>query len=84
MNNEAKKHWIRKGSSTYQHKDLSFEQQFHEQIGSLDFKLALKDYLLTVTFLVPLSSGTGFVIQRPKGKSTVFIASYLEEAKIVL
>ena len=86
MNNEAKEHWIRKGSSTSQLKDLSFEksQQFHKQIGSLGFELALKDYLLAVTFLVPLSSKTRFVIQRPKGKSTAFIASYLEEVKIAL
>ena len=26
MNNEAKGHWIRKDSSTCQHKDLSFEE----------------------------------------------------------
>ena len=26
MNNEAKEHWIRKGSSTSQLKDLSFEE----------------------------------------------------------
>ena len=63
MNSEAKEHWIRKGSSTCNYKDLSFEES---------------------AVLVPLSTGTGFVIQRPKGKSTVFIASYLEHVKIVL
>ena len=26
MNYEAKEHWIRKGSSTCQHKDLNFEE----------------------------------------------------------
>ena len=62
-NNEGKEHWIRKGSSTCQHKNLSFEElQLHEQIGSLGFELALKDFLLTFMFLVPLSSETGSFI----------------------
>ena len=42
------------------------------------------DYLLAVIFLVPLSTETGFVIQTPEGKSTVFISSYLEQVEIVL
>ena len=86
INNEAKEHWIRKGSSTCQHKDLkSFEESAVPRTdGSLGFELSLNDYLLAVTFLVPLSSGTGFIIRRPKLKSTVYIASYLEHVKLVL
>ena len=73
MNNETKQHWIRKGLNTCQHSDLSFEE--------LAVPWQLADYLLTVMFLVTSSSETGFVIQQPKGKSTFFIASYLEQVK---
>ena len=75
MSNEAKEHWIREGLNTCQHKDLSFDDSAVPQTDSKSgFSTSSKDYLYVVTFLVPLSSETGFVIQRPKGKSSVFIA----------
>ena len=41
-------------------------RQFHEQVGSPGFQLALKDFLLIFMFLVPLSSETGFLFKEPR------------------
>ena len=85
INHEATDHCIRKDSIAFQPWTWVLKsRQFHKQIESLGCELSLKDYLLAVIFLVPLSSETGFVIRRPKGNSTIFIASYLEQFKIVL
>ena len=74
VNNEAKEHWIRKGSSTCKHKDLSFEESAVPRTDrEPEFRTSSKDYLLAVTFLVLLSNETSFVTERPKGKSTFLL-----------
>ena len=63
MNNTIKERF--KFWSKFNTRTFLKSRKFHEQIGSLGFERA-KDYLLAVTFLFPLLSKAGFVIQNPR------------------
>ena len=85
MNNEAKEPCIRKVSSICQHKDLSFEEY---TVPRTDGESGLRTYSEGL-FIRSHVSGTiverdWLFFERPKGKPTVFIASYSEQVKIVL
>ena len=64
MNNKVKERF--KFWSKFNTRTFLKSRKFHEQIGSLGFELALKDYLLAVAFLFQLLSKAGFVIQNPR------------------
>ena len=84
INNEVKKHWIRKGSSSCQHKDLSFEES---AVPRTDTESGFRTFF---EGLFTRSHVSGSIVQREwlcysKTQRKVYCyCKLLEQVKIVL